>query len=384
MQSGTCFDDTAITVSLCPGRARIKVPRLFRSAAEKDRIEAAIAAQEHVAAVHANPLTGNVLILFDVLIDPGSILIALGLTFISSSQDVLHEAPQPEDHACVRRPAKQKKQNTGNMQTREIYPPWHMRAAHAALACHQSSQRSGLTSPIVEQRLHNGLNLLPQKRTNTSLELLLNQFKSLPVLLLGVSAVLSLLTGGIPEAIAIAAVLAMNGGIGFVTERRAASSIALLSELIDDTVPVLRDESVVETQASHVVPGDILVLAPGVHIAADARLVQVSGLMIDESALTGESRFVAKGADALSAPVALADRTNMAYMGTAVTAGSGLAVVVGTGANTKCVKRISPAQCQFRTACARSRGYAGSGACVPCCRSGHAPQDIARLRNDCG
>jgi Ca2+-transporting ATPase len=76
-------------------------------------------------------------------------------------------------------------------------------------------------------------------------------------------------------------------------------------------------------------------LAPGVPIAADARLIQADGLTIDESVLTGESHFIAKNCAPLQRPVAMADRINMAYMGTAVAGGTGLALVVGTGSNTE-------------------------------------------------
>ncbi|MBC7860981.1 MAG: hypothetical protein H7Z39_19845, partial [Burkholderiaceae bacterium] len=80
MQTVRVFDQTAIPVSLSPGRARIKVPRLLRCVAEQERIEAGLSVLEQVAAVYANPLTGKVLILFNDGIAPGDILLALGLT----------------------------------------------------------------------------------------------------------------------------------------------------------------------------------------------------------------------------------------------------------------------------------------------------------------
>ena len=179
-----------------------------------------------------------------------------------------------------------------------------------------------------------GLNLLPQPPTRSQLQILLNQFKSLPVLLLGVSVALSFITGGASEALTIAAVLALNCGIGFAAERRAESTIASLSELIDDIVPVLRDGKLMHVDAAHIAVGDILV-PPGIHIAADARLVQVNGLTVDESTLTGESMPVTKRSEALTGPAALADRANMVYRGTAVVTGSGLALVAGTGTRTE-------------------------------------------------
>jgi Ca2+-transporting ATPase len=181
-----------------------------------------------------------------------------------------------------------------------------------------------LSISVVEEKLRRGLNLLPQPQARSSLDILFGQYKSLPVLLLGISAALSLVTGGISETLAIIAVLALNGGIGFVTERRAETTIASLSKLVEDTVPVIRDGTCLEVPASHIVAGDILVLAPGVRVAADARLVQASELTIDESPLTGESQFVSKNSVRLASAVALADRLNMVYMGTAVATGTGL------------------------------------------------------------
>jgi P-type Ca2+ transporter type 2C len=159
--------------------------------------------------------------------------------------------------------------------------------------------------------------------------------KGLPVMLLGASAVLSIFTGGIAEAAVIVAVLGMNAGIGFVTERRAEETIASLSDLVDEVVPVIRDGQAMQIPSSHLAPGDLLALSPGVHVAADARLVQARGLMMDESALTGESRFVPKSVPALPHAAPLAERRNMVYMGTAVAAGRGLAVVSATGAATE-------------------------------------------------
>lgn len=326
MQNSNYFGHHAVTIASCPGRLRIKVPRLLRSDDEKIRIESDLVRYQGIDAVYANPLTGNVLILFDFKLPATTVLLALGISTAAprkktpatavAGKPVVPKTPPPQ-------------------QRHADYPPWHLRDAAAALAFHQTNACFGLSSQVVRQRLKQGMNLLPQKQARSSADILLAQFRSLPVALLGFSACLSLLTGGIGEAVAIAAVLLMNGSIGFATERRAETAIASLSELIDDTVPVLRDGQVDNVAASHVVPGDILILAPGVRLAADARIIQASGLRIDESALTGESKLAEKEEAVLRQAVALADRVNMAYKGTAVTMGSGMAVVVGTGANTE-------------------------------------------------
>ncbi len=99
---------------------------------------------------------------------------------------------------------------------------------------------------------------------------------------------------------------------------------------------VIRDGQLVEVEAEALVPGDIMVLVPGTRVAADGRVLESRSLMVDESALTGESLPVTKRVETLDKPeVPLGDRFNMVYKGTAITGGSGLAVVVGTGRYTE-------------------------------------------------
>ena len=88
-------------------------------------------------------------------------------------------------------------------------------------------------------------------------------------------------------------------------------------------------------RSRHVVPGDVLLLAEGDAVTADARLVQVASLTVAEATLTGESEPVLKHAARLERPAALADRTNMVFSGTAVTRGRGRAIVTATGMATE-------------------------------------------------
>lgn len=330
METATLLDGNSRIVARSPRQLRLHVPALYRNACEKNRLEQGLSKLDSVSGVYANPLTGRVLIVFQVSMPFDRLLLMLGLAL-----------PEPTDRENLQGESGQRRvrRDAANPVARQvrhdIYPAWHLQEADAALAFHESSPRTGLSEPIAKERLRHGENVLPPPRTRSSLDILLGQFKSLPVLLLGVSAALSIVTGGISEALAIAAVLSLNAGIGFVTERRAESTIASLSELIGNVVLALRDGKLREIDTPAIVPGDILVLAPGVHVPADARLIQANGLAIDESAFTGESRPVAKTTAALANDVPLADRSNMAYTGTVVGAGTGLAVVVGTGTNTE-------------------------------------------------
>jgi Ca2+-transporting ATPase len=335
MQSATCFDETAEVITLCRGYLRIRLPRLYHSEPEKQSIEQALSDKPGISEVHANPLTSKILILFDAAIAPDAMLAELGVKHAANA------APAPaladENGNAPSKSLKKlrmEKVQPGQASAREE-TAWHL-MPEADVATHFGTDvRTGLTSELANERLQQGLNLLPQKEVEPAYRLFLNQLKGLPVMLLGASAVLSVLTGGIAEAAVIVAVLGMNAGIGFVTERRAEETIASLSDLVDEVVPVIRDGQAMETPSSHLAPGDLLVLSAGVHVAADARLVQASGLMMDESALTGESRFVPKSVPALPHAAPLAERHNMVYMGTAVAAGRGLAVISATGAATE-------------------------------------------------
>ena len=164
------------------------------------------------------------------------------------------------------------------------------------------------------------------------MSIFLGQFKSLPVVLLGVSAVLSAATGGLADAVVILGVVMINAATGYVTEAQAERTIKVLGHVGLQHAPVIRDGQLVQVEAEALVPGDIMVLVPGTRVAADGRVLESRSLMVDESALTGESLPVTKQVEALDKPeVPLGDRFNMVYKGTAITGGSGLAVVVGTG-----------------------------------------------------
>jgi len=194
----------------------------------------------------------------------------------------------------------------------------------------------GLTQDEVKQRQDKyGKNQLQTEKERSALEIAADQFKSLIILLLAVSALLSFLFGDIVEGFAIVAVILINAAIGFFTELRAIRSMEALKELTQVTAKVRRNGSKQEINAQEIVPGDVLVLSGGDVVTADARLIQKSKLRINESALTGESLPVDKQLKSLPDDTPLADRSNMVYKGTAVARGSGEAVVVETGMETE-------------------------------------------------
>ncbi len=165
--------------------------------------------------------------------------------------------------------------------------------------------------------------------------MLVDQFTSLVVVLLLGAAVVSSVLGQTVEAIAIAAALVINAAIGFVTELRATKSMESLRGLGQPTSSVRRDGAIEEIPSTEIVPGDIVLLEEGVVVPADLRLVSCENLECNEAALTGESMPVEKSADAVSEDAALADRSSMAYMGTAVSRGAAEAVTVAIGMETE-------------------------------------------------
>jgi len=199
-----------------------------------------------------------------------------------------------------------------------------------------ASPDEGLSEPEARGRLKRyGPNQLEQKQAKRAWTILIDQFKSLVVLLLVAAAVLSFALQDWTEGLAVCAVIVINAAIGFFTEIKATRSMEALFKMGNVTTRVRRGGRVAEVPAADLVPGDVVVLEGGDIVTADLRVIEASKLECDESALTGESVPVAKDPAALEGEPALADRHNMLYKGTAVTRGSGAAVVVGTGMDTE-------------------------------------------------
>ncbi|MCK7611803.1 cation-translocating P-type ATPase [Roseibium sediminicola] len=194
----------------------------------------------------------------------------------------------------------------------------------------------GLDEGEAARRLRaHGPNSLRLHEKRSALGILAHQFRSLIVWLLAAAAVLSLILGDIADAVAICVVLLLNSAIGFVTELRAARSMEALLRITEVSCRVRRDGKTRVINAKDLVPGDIVLLEAGDVVSADLRLVSVSNLYCDESLLTGESAPVIKQVTFLPEETPLAERTNMAFSGTAVTQGLGEGIVVSTGMATQ-------------------------------------------------
>jgi Ca2+-transporting ATPase len=220
-------------------------------------------------------------------------------------------------------------------------PDWHALDAAGALAALATRAEHGLSSEEAAQRLtKHGANALPEPARRSLLGLFVGQFRSPLIYLLFAAAGVALALGHTSDAAVIFTVVLLNALIGAFQEGRAERSLLALRRLATLNARVVRDGAERVLPAREIVPGDLLVLEAGDAVPADARLVDGAALQLAEAALTGESVPVRKELGPLAADTALADRRNMLYAGTHVTAGRARAVVVATGLATE-VGRIA-------------------------------------------
>ncbi|HEY7645732.1 MAG TPA: cation-transporting P-type ATPase [Hyphomicrobiales bacterium] len=195
---------------------------------------------------------------------------------------------------------------------------------------------TGLTDEEVTRRRQlYGPNAISVRQKANAFAVLVHQFQSPVVYLLAAAAGLAFYFGEWEEAIAIAAVLALNALIGFITELRAARSIEALRALGTRSARVRRQGHTRLIPADQLVPGDIVLVEGGDAVSADLRLAEASNLGADESALTGESVAVTKTTLPVPANARLAERSSMLFKGTVLTRGSGVGIVVATGLATE-------------------------------------------------
>lgn len=194
----------------------------------------------------------------------------------------------------------------------------------------------GLTATEAAARLATfGPNVEEETQRRSAWQIWISQFTNLLVALLVGAMVLSFILGEWPEAIAVGVVLLLNACVGFTTEWRAVRSMEALRAMGETSATVRRDGALSVLSASELVPGDVVLLDGGDVAAADLRLVEASGLRVDQSMLTGESEAVTRTAATSPATAAVADRTGMVYKGTSVNRGAAVGVVVATGMDTE-------------------------------------------------
>ena len=219
---------------------------------------------------------------------------------------------------------------------------WHtldLEATFAAL----DSRPEGLTASEAERRLEEfGPNTIESTHEVSKLAILWAQVKNPLVFVLVAAAAISLLAGKTTDAIVIGVVIIVNTLIGFFQEYQAERALEALKEQAAPEAEVIRECSergeCIEQRipTAEIVPGDIILLDAGSKVPADARLVKVANLEVEEAMLTGESLSVRKKTEPLEKEdLALAERTNLVYGGTIITNGRGRAVVYATGSHTE-------------------------------------------------
>ncbi len=294
------------------GRTRLRLPPLKGRADLLTALARRLAARPGIRAVHESVWTGSLLVEHDKALAAEAVsamVLALWRSGLS------HPIRAAEDGGGIE--------------------DWH--ALPTPMVTAALGSKAGLSYEEANARLARiGENRLPEPTPPGLPYLILEQVRSAPVALLGASAVLSLATGGVLDAVVTLGVIAINTGIGVSTEGWTANLIRRLGRPTDPDVVVLRGGEETHVPSSRVAPGDWLVLKTGAPIVADARLISADALAVDESALTGESLPVEKDASSVVPPsTPLGERRNMVLRGSVVTAGAGLAVVTATGAATE-------------------------------------------------
>lgn len=214
---------------------------------------------------------------------------------------------------------------------------WHFFETTSAIHELSSSSDTGLTTEQIQQRrITHGANELIERGGRTAFKILWEQITATMVLILIGAALVAGLLGDTKNTIAILSIVTLYAFLGFIQEYRAEQAIAALKKMSVPNVRVMRNGALQELSALELVPGDIIQLETGNVVPADLRLLEAVNLRVQEAALTGESEPIEKHTAALSGEdLPLGDRRNMAYMGTIITQGRGLAIVVATGMHTE-------------------------------------------------
>ena len=214
---------------------------------------------------------------------------------------------------------------------------WHALSSDEVLGRLGTDIAKGLSQAESEKRLQEfGPNKLAEQEPASAFILFLEQFNNFIVWVLIAASLISGFLREWEDAIAIVSIVILNSVLGFIQESRAQKSLAALKKLSAPTSRVLRDGEYSVIPSEGIVPGDMVMLEAGDYLPADVRLVNVSRFATQEAPLTGESTSVNKTAEKIDQlELSIADRKNMAFMGTSAVSGKANAIVVETGMNTE-------------------------------------------------
>ncbi|HEY3412747.1 MAG TPA: HAD-IC family P-type ATPase [Armatimonadota bacterium] len=336
--SSTLHASEAVHVELIhaavPGRARFRIQWLRRRPKAAARLGEGLVSVHGVREVQVNTALCTVLIEFDpveqtirtlvramgeLLDEPVDLVIAPGQT-LAPGWD--RSSPRRAGRARRRPP-------------RETYQ-WAAAASVPDVLLEMDVRgQTGLAPEEAARRLAaQANNALDIGRRRPSGEILKEQFISVPTVLLGGAAGLAAATGFAADALAIGAVLLINGIIGYVTERYAEGAIEALRKLGFPQAHVVRNGERKVVPATGLAPGDIIRLRAGFIVPADARLIE-GHVLVNEAMLTGEGEPVAKHSHTTAPPKHVHEFQNVVFQGTSVIDGRGRAVVLATGKDTE-------------------------------------------------
>jgi Ca2+-transporting ATPase len=335
------------------GRARFRVAGLKNTPALKRILEFYLPQDTDLIRVKASITTGNLLVHYSVTLSTSRVMerIVQAIGRRAVDLDMLGQAGEEESADLERLPSLPETNITGplrhNLKTaferlvdqgeKSARRAWHILKLKTLPQVLQTDPTRGLSELEARQRLEEGgANRLPEAQARTDWDIIFDQVNSLPVYLLAAAAFVSVLTGGVIDAVVVMGVVAANAAIGYVTETRAEKTISSLRRFVDPVAVVIRGGESLQIPAHEVVIGDLVVLKPGMYVPADCRLLKASHLSVDESMLTGESMPVFKSTRTLRIRnTPLADRLNMVYMGTLITGGQATALAVATGGSSE-------------------------------------------------
>ncbi|MCL2075637.1 MAG: cation-transporting P-type ATPase [Betaproteobacteria bacterium] len=218
---------------------------------------------------------------------------------------------------------------------------WFAKEAATVLERLETSPEKGLSASEAADRLAEfGSNELPAAKADHAFIRFIRHFHDVLIYILFVCAFVTLILGHYVDTAVIIIVAVVNAAIGYFQENKAEKALNDIRNMLSPRASVIRDGARIDVEAARLTLGDIVYLAPGDKIPADLRLFRAENMRVEESALTGEAVPSTKGTMPLGAETALGDRSNMAYCGTTVRAGTGYGVVVDIGMDTE-IGRIS-------------------------------------------
>ncbi len=214
--------------------------------------------------------------------------------------------------------------------------PWHSMDISQVLKELNTDPHGGLTSEEANSRLKKyGYNELRKEEKISTLNIFINQFKNILIIILLIATILSILVGETFDAVLILVIVAFCAILGFFQEYKAEQAIEALKKMLSPDITVLREGKEKDILTKELVPGDILILEAGDKIPADARLIEVRSLKCEEASLTGESIPVKKDIKPLQKNIPVNDMRNMVFAGTVVIYGRCKAAITSTGMNTE-------------------------------------------------